>query len=297
MIRARRVATGLALGAVVIGFGAVDVLTDTRYATCALIVLLLVRALAEAYGLFKSGGIACHAGLGVVVLVAGLVIRALAPDLGLTADEGRAALTVLLGLGAVGPVALAIAGAQPPEGPQPRDLVRTAATALPLVWIGVLGAFLLELRLVTGTVPGAASEHGLDRGLALVLVSVAAVKLGDSAAYFVGRAIGRHPLSWVSPKKTWEGALASVIASVAVAVLLGTWFGWETRLMAGLGLVVNLAGQGGDLVESYFKRGVGAKDTASIFGEIGGVLDMLDALLLAAPFAYLYVQLLIVRGA
>jgi len=292
VIRGRRVVTGLALGAVVVGFGAVDVLTETKYATCALIVLLLVRALAEAYGLFKSGGIACHAGLGVVVLVAALAIRALAPDLGLTADEGRAALAVLLGLGAVGPVALAIAGDQPPQGPQPRDLVRTAATALPLVWIGVLGAYLLELRLVSGT-----ADHGLDRGLALVLVAVAAVKLGDSAAYFVGRAIGRHALSWVSPKKTWEGSLASVIASVAVAVLLGTWFGWETRLMAGLGLVVNLAGQGGDLVESYFKRSVGAKDTASIFGEIGGVLDMLDALLLAAPFAYLYVQLLIVRGA
>jgi phosphatidate cytidylyltransferase len=149
---------------------------------------------------------------------------------------------------------------------------------------------LLELRLIDGV---AANEIPL--GLGLCLTVAASVKLGDSAAYFVGKTIGRHPMCWVSPKKTWEGSLASVVGAIAVAVLLGGALGLDPRLMAGLGLVSNLAGQGGDLVESYFKRATGAKDSATTFGEMGGILDMLDALLLAAPAAFIWCELLIVR--
>ena len=101
-------------------------------------------------------------------------------------------------------------------------------------------------------------------------------------ALWIPEAIGRDPFSVL-------GYLG------AVAVLLGGVLELDPRLMAGLGLVANLAGQGGDLVEAYFKRAMGAKDSATTFGEMGGILDMLDALLLAAPAAYTWCQLLVVR--
>jgi phosphatidate cytidylyltransferase len=190
----------------------------------------------------------------------------------------------------VAPLALAIAAGPGEDGPGPSQIARAGATAFPLAWVVFLGGFLLERRLIEGTAAG-----DIPLGLGLCLTVAASVKLGDSAAYFVGKTIGRHPMCWVSPKKTWEGALASVVGAIAVAVLLGGVLEIDPRLMAGLGLVSNLAGQGGDLVESHFKRAMGAKDSATTFGEMGGILDMLDALLLAAPAAYVWCRLLIVR--
>ena len=130
------------------------------------------------------------------------------------------------------------------------------------------------------------------------LLLCACVKIGDTTAYFVGRTIGRTKLSPVSPRKTWEGSIGSVIGSVATAVIVGRVFlRYDLRVMAGFGLLVDLAGQGGDLLESYVKRLLGTKDSSNVFGEMGGFLDVADALLLAAPPAYLWCELLIARGA
>ena len=291
MIRARRIVTGLGVSAVVLAVGAVDLRTGTPWATTALLVLLLVRALIEVYGLQRSGGIAAHPVAGATCTAAALCVRALAEPLGLTVLEARSLAVALLACSAVAPIALAIARPPAPGGPQPADLRRVVATVFPVVWVGLLGGFMLELRLVPGE-----TETGLPRGLALLLLLVAGVKIGDSAAYFVGRAIGRRPMSWVSPKKTWEGGLASVVATVAITVALGTAFGFDARTMAVFGVVASLAGQGGDLAESWVKRAVGEKDAASMFGELGGVLDMIDALLLAAPVTFLFVELILLRG-
>ena len=125
----------------------------------------------------------------------------------------------------------------------------------------------------------------------------ACVKVGDTTAYFVGRSIGRTPLCPVSPKKTWEGSVGSIVGSVATAVVVGTVFlKHDLKVMAGFGVVADLAGQGGDLVESYVKRLLGTKDSSTRFGEMGGLLDMTDAVLLAAPPAYLWAELLLARG-
>jgi phosphatidate cytidylyltransferase len=149
-------------------------------------------------------------------------------------------------------------------------------------------------------------------GAFYLLYLLLVVWAGDIFAYFVGKSIGRHLMSpRISPKKTWEGAAASVIASVGVGWLmfhyalpisstLLRWglierrdglFGLEQPAMAPvilLTIVLNIAAQLGDLVESLIKRGAGVKDSGAILPGHGGMLDRIDALLFAAPVLWFY---------
>ena len=133
---------------------------------------------------------------------------------------------------------------------------------------------------------------------------------GDIFAYFVGKALGTHRMSpRVSPKKTWEGAVASVIASVAVGMLMAHYAEpisrglLHARLIEQrdgvfteppmfpivlLSIALNVAAQLGDLVESLIKRGAGAKDSGAILPGHGGMFDRIDALLFAAPVLWAY---------
>ena len=117
---------------------------------------------------------------------------------------------------------------------------------------------------------------------------------GDTGAYFAGRAFGKHKLApIVSPKKTWEGAAASVLASVAVA---GGYLLWlipdlTPAFVIGLAVLANVAGQLGDLAESAMKRGAGVKDSGSILPGHGGFLDRVDSTLFALPVTYAYLRL------
>lgn len=149
-------------------------------------------------------------------------------------------------------------------------------------------------------------------GAFLLLYLLLVVWAGDIFAYFVGKAVGKHLMApRISPKKTWEGAAASVIASVVVGWLvfryaqpisstLLRWglierrdglFGLEQPAMGPiivLTIVLNIAAQLGDLVESLIKRGAGVKDSGSILPGHGGMLDRIDALLFAAPLLWYY---------
>ncbi len=139
----------------------------------------------------------------------------------------------------------------------------------------------------------AAKENGRTLLLFLMLV----VWTGDIAALYVGKAFGKHRLApALSPNKTWEGAIASLLGAVLVAGLLAmvcAYVGerestalhiseplWQTLLLA---LLVNAAAQVGDLVESAIKRGFGVKDSGTMLPGHGGILDRIDALLVAAP--------------
>jgi phosphatidate cytidylyltransferase len=137
--------------------------------------------------------------------------------------------------------------------------------------------------------------------------------VGDIFAYFVGKSMGRHLMApRISPKKTWEGAIASVVASVAVGWALfhyalplsstmlrvglierrGGLFGLEQPAMGPiivLTLILNIAAQLGDLVESLIKRGAGVKDSGTILPGHGGMLDRIDAMLFATPVLWYYV--------
>jgi phosphatidate cytidylyltransferase len=130
-------------------------------------------------------------------------------------------------------------------------------------------------------------EFGTRGLVALVVLA----KAGDNAGYFVGRAIGkRHPFPRISPGKTVAGCVASLLAGTAAgAVLLpatlGEWNLPQAALGALLGALLNVAAQAGDLSESWVKRRAGVKDSSALLGPSGGVLDVIDSLLLAAPVA------------
>jgi phosphatidate cytidylyltransferase len=149
-------------------------------------------------------------------------------------------------------------------------------------------------------------------GAFYLLYLLLVVWAGDIFAYFVGKSMGRHLMApRISPKKTWEGAAASVIASVVVGWLLFNYalpissallragliqqrdglFGLEQPAMGPiivLTIVLNIAAQLGDLVESLIKRGAGVKDSGAILPGHGGMLDRIDALLFAAPVLWYY---------
>jgi phosphatidate cytidylyltransferase len=149
-------------------------------------------------------------------------------------------------------------------------------------------------------------------GAFYLLYLLLVVWAGDIFAYFIGKSMGRHLMApRISPKKTWEGAAASVVASVGVGCLLFHYalplstvllrsglierrdglFGLEQPAMwpiVILTIVVNGAAQLGDLVESLIKRGAGVKDSGTILPGHGGMLDRIDALLFAAPVLWYY---------
>lgn len=174
-----------------------------------------------------------------------------------------------------------------------------AASAFAFVYIAVPLSMLAQLRQQIA-------------GAFWLLYLFFVVWAGDVFAYFIGRSLGRHLMApRISPKKTWEGAAASLIASVAVGMLLFTYslpissflfrFGMIGRRDGLFGLekpdlwpillltiILNVAAQLGDLVESLIKRGAGAKDSGTILPGHGGMFDRIDALLFAVPILWLY---------
>jgi phosphatidate cytidylyltransferase len=171
-----------------------------------------------------------------------------------------------------------------------RDLAgaldRVGRLVLGLVYPALLLAWLPLLRRL------APDAYGRN----VVFLLLVCIWLGDSGAYFAGRAFGRHRLApRVSPKKTWEGVGGGLVASVAGAVVFGEiadlpWASWQA---AAVGAALCVAGIVGDLAESLLKRAVGVKDSGTFLPGHGGALDRLDSILFGAPVLYL---LLVVLG-
>ncbi|MEY4639884.1 MAG: hypothetical protein RLY13_882 [Actinomycetota bacterium] len=129
-------------------------------------------------------------------------------------------------------------------------------------------------------------------GASWVITFVVTVAMIDTAGYLVGRKLGRHKLApGVSPKKTWEGLVASILAGTISAVAL-TWLFWGLYWWIGLVLaaVLLLAAVFGDLAESLIKRDLGVKDMSSVLPGHGGVMDRLDSILPSALITYLFAQ-------
>jgi phosphatidate cytidylyltransferase len=174
-----------------------------------------------------------------------------------------------------------------------------AASVFAFAYVAIPMALLVEIR-------------RQPAGAIWVIYTLLAVWAGDIFAYFVGKSLGRHRMSpRISPKKTWEGAIASILATIIIGTL---WFqhapgissvllskGLIDRRSGMFGLeqphlwpivllsaAVNLAAQLGDLVESFIKRGAGVKDSGSILPGHGGMLDRIDAMLFAVPVVWAY---------
>lgn len=188
--------------------------------------------------------------------------------------------------------------------------LRDLRQALPAAAISYLGFLYIGITL------GELSLTGHSRyGRILIFVFLITVWSGDIFAYYAGRAFGRHKLApGISPGKTWEGAIASAMGAVIICVVL---FHYIHKIGNGLvaldsfpprsifyadagigspplwlaaifGLCVNIAAQLGDLTESALKRGAGVKDSGALLPGHGGILDRIDAMLLAAPVLWFF---------
>jgi phosphatidate cytidylyltransferase len=162
-----------------------------------------------------------------------------------------------------------------------RPLVET----LPAAGISASGLLLIAFPL-TFAIP----LHGFGtEGPVLLLFALVITWVGDSAAYFVGRAVGKHPLApHLSPKKTWEGTMASFLGSLVVAVIFTRWLVVPLPHLLAMAALGNVAGQASDLLESAYKRSAGLKDSGGLLPGHGGVLDRIDALILAIPVVWYY---------
>ena len=141
---------------------------------------------------------------------------------------------------------------------------------------------------------GVLLHHSVPHGDQLVLFVVGVTWIGETMAYVVGSTLGRHKLaSVISPRKTVEGAIAQVLASVLTGVALGLWLlpGCGVATAVGGGALLGVVGQAGDLAESVIKRSVGTKDTGGIIPGHGGVLDRIDSLLFNLPAFYYFSRL------
>jgi phosphatidate cytidylyltransferase len=163
------------------------------------------------------------------------------------------------------------------------NLANVAGGVFALIYVGLMLSFAVQLRLVWGV--GALASW------------IIVVKMGDTGAYAAGRLIGRHKMApLISPGKTIEGAIGNLIfsclgawltfrwlfpSSAPESVWPGPWWGWIAY-----GLLLGTAGMVGDLAESLLKRDVGRKDSSDWLPGFGGVLDILDSLLLSAPVAW-----------
>ena len=170
------------------------------------------------------------------------------------------------------------------RSPVQRVLADTACSVFGVLYIG----------LTLATLPLLSAQ---ENGPSLLLFLFCVVWSGDIAALYVGRTLGKRKLApSISPGKTWEGTIASVAGSLLIALLLLFLAGaLDRRNIAALSypgsvlswlflaLLLNVAAQVGDLVESAIKRGAGVKDSGSLLPGHGGILDRIDALLLAAP--------------
>jgi phosphatidate cytidylyltransferase len=155
-------------------------------------------------------------------------------------------------------------------------LANCGANYFSIIYLGLLSAFCVAVR--------------IDFGLWPFFMFIFVVKCADIGAYTFGSLFGRHKFSpRISPGKTWEGMAGAVAVAIVVAICLGVIFDIMVWWLAAIfGFCFAFIGQIGDLVESMIKRDAERKDAAKKVPGFGGILDIVDSPLLAAPFAYLF---------
>jgi len=244
-----------------------------------LVGVISMLTLVEFYRLLSAAGFAPFGRLGALL---GAVVT-LAPWLdqrfGLHAEHTLSLAVVIFAIRIVG------------EREASRRVEALCATLFGLLYIALMLQYLVRILITDPDLP--------ERGLVLCLWLVAVAKFCDVGALLAGLAFGRHKMTpEISPKKTWEGAVGGILTSVAIGVVIA-WLGRSvlpptlTPLVAALIAVpVAVAAIFSDLVESIIKRRAAIKDSGGIIPGIGGVFDLSDSLILAAPIGYLLFSLL-----
>ncbi len=244
-----------------------------------LMAIAAIGASIEMSAMFHARGIASSRRLTIIVVLVGLATSGLLPG---SLDESMGAAMACTGATLVMLTSFIFySRRQTTEG----VVASVSATLLTFVYIGLMGGFILVLR--------------RDYSAWVVLAVLLVTKSCDIGAYFTGTAIGRHKLiPWLSPGKTWEGLVGGVATSTLIGMVAAMLVSADSVEVHGIranvaiwhgavtGAILGLVGQGGDLMASLLKRDAGVKDSSSILPGFGGVLDVIDSPLLAAPVMY-----------
>lgn len=270
----------------------------------AVLFLLAVVGLQEFYSILRNAGIASFRILGTVAGVVLLATTYLSLNVLFFTGERPNEVWKELPLLAISLIVFLTFIRQFPQKNNPQPLPTIACTMLGLVYVPFLIMFLFFLGFRWTPTPPLAPLSPTACWLLLYLIVV--VKASDVGAYFVGSLIGRHKLfPRISPGKTWEG-LAGGLASGVLASVLFSRLAHDPAAAPGdvvfgrlilhpsqiwrLGAFLAAIGVLGDLVESLLKRSAGMKDSGHLFPGMGGILDVLDSLLFAAPALYFYLR-------
>ena len=272
-----RTLSGLVLVAVFVG-----AVLGSQWSFGALLLLLLVGGQTEFYKLARETGLSPQRwmGLAVGVLLFALnfiVFRQFSRSV--TDEAGGAVLYLLLYIGLLLPTLFVC------------ELLRRSATPLANLGATLLGVLYVAVPLSLLLYVPVLAGDGVWRP-ETVLCYIFIIWANDVFAYLVGMTFGRHRLcERLSPKKSWEGFFGGLAGAVATGLAAAYALDANYWVWGGLALVASLSGVAGDLVESMFKREAGVKDSGQVIPGHGGVLDRFDALLLSAPYVFLYLLL------
>ena len=272
-----RTLSGLVLVAVFVG-----AVLGSQWSFGALLLLILVGGQTEFYKLARETGLSPQRwmGLAVGVLLFALnfiVFRQFSRSV--TDEAGGVVLYLLLYIGLLLPTLFVCELFRRSATP----LANLGATLLGVLYVAVPLSLLLYVPVLAG--------DGVWRP-ETVLCYIFIIWANDVFAYLVGMTFGRHRLcERLSPKKSWEGFFGGLAGAVATGLAAAYALDANYWVWGGLALVASLSGVAGDLVESMFKREAGVKDSGQVIPGHGGVLDRFDALLLSAPYVFLYLLL------
>ncbi len=313
----RKVAAGVVMATACSGAIIGDYFIGLDICFHVILVALTIKALYEFYAMCESSDTGPFRGFGIVSAVILVVCHWVATPgtlawfarvgVTLTEETQRRLGEELVPFGLV----VAVLGSlwlQATKRDNDRTFESISTTLFGILYVWFLASFLVKLRHLN--MAGMLGDNGLSEsefgtwnvtGTGFLLSCVAVSKLADVGGYLFGRKVGRHKLiPRISPNKSWEGLIAGLVLSVGAAYVL-----WHFRLLplgaawtvAVYGLLVGGMGTLGDLAESLLKRGSGRKDTDDLVPGFGGVLDVVDSLLLSAPVAYFLSILLLRVGA
>src|SRR5438874_5739255 len=280
----RRLVSSVVLWAIILTalFSSTRLISDCVFLV--IIVFLAVTGLAEFYGLVEKGELVCFKGWGI----AGGLLLMIGTFLNLTGKLGTSGPPARVNDFETSFLILFVLGLCLRQFFTPSNtagMLAISTTLFGLMYVPWLLNFIQKINFF----PKVDGHYYL-------LYFIVITKFSDTGAYLVGSLIGRHKMiPRISPGKTWEGFGGALAVSVLASLIFTHFFrgkmpgmDWQHAII--LGAILGLCAVIGDLIESFFKREAGVKDSGKFFPGIGGILDLLDSLLFNAPIMYLYLR-------